>query len=460
MKGSSFDLAALLRQDQDFSLAGKIRAVWHLSVPAILAQISSIMMQYIDAAMVGSLGASASASIGLVASSTWLFGGLCMAAASGFSVQVAQAVGAGDYARAKDSFKQAIAFCLLFSSAAGAAGAALSFWLPRWLGGGKDILADARLYFLIFALSLPVLQMVDLLGRMMQCSGNMKIPSILDILMCALDVAFNFVFIMLLKLGVPGAALGTLCAMLTVLILGVYFACFRSPVLRLRGSGKVRLRRECLCMAAKISLPMGFEQIALCGAMVLTTGIVAPLGTIAIAANSFAVTAESLCYMPGYGVASAATTLVGQSVGAGRRDLAKGFAWVTAGMGMTIMTLCGIIMYFACPAVFAFLTPDPNVRALGAAVLRLELIAEPLFAASIVANGALRGAGDTLVPGIMTLGSIWGVRLTLSLLLVRSFGLHGVWIAMAAELCVRGAAFLLRLRRGRWLKAVENELPA
>ena len=297
------------------------------------------------------------------------------------------------------------------------------------------------------ALALLVLQMVDLLGRMMQCSGNMKIPSILDILMCVLDVAFNFIFIMLLKLGVLGAALGTLCAMLTVLLLGIYFACFHSPVLRLGGSGKVRLQRECLRMAAKISLPMGFEQIALCGAMVLTTGIVAPLGTVAIAANSFAITAESLCYMPGYGIASAATTLVGQSVGAGRTDLAKGFAWVTAGMGMVIMSLCGIVMYFACPAVFAFLTPDGDVRTLGTTVLRLELIAEPLFAASIVANGALRGAGDTLIPGIMTLSSIWGVRLTLSLLLVRSFGLQGVWIAMAAELCVRGVMFLFRLDR-------------
>ena len=183
-----------------------------------------------------------------------------------------------------------------------------------------------------------------------------------------------------------------------------------------------------------------------------STRIVAPLGTVSIAANSFAVTAEALCYMPGYGLEGAAMTLVGQSIGAENKPMAKSFAWISTFMGMIIMGLTGIIMYFACPLVLGFLTPVEEVRILAASVLRIELLVEPLFGASIVAAGALRGAGDTLVPGILTMVSIWGVRITMMLILVGRMGLTGAWISMACELAFRGAIFLIRLARGKWLE--------
>jgi Na+-driven multidrug efflux pump len=183
----------------------------------------------------------------------------------------------------------------------------------------------------------------------------------------------------------------------------------------------------------------------------MQTRIVAPLGTVAIAANSFAVTAESLCYMPGYGLGTAATTLVGQSIGAKRKDLAKSFSWITTFMGMAIMGAAGIVMYFICPWLFQFLAPVQEVQTLGIRVLRIELLAEPLFGASIVASGCLRGAGDTLIPSIMNLASMWGVRITLAALLAGTMGLTGVWIAMCVELCFRGAIFLIRLKFGHWM---------
>ena len=184
----------------------------------------------------------------------------------------------------------------------------------------------------------------------------------------------------------------------------------------------------------------------------MSTRIIAPLGTVAIAAHSFSITAESLCYMPGYGIGEAATTLVGQSIGARRGDLARRFAWVTVTLGMCVMAAAGAVMYALCPAVFRFLTPDTAVQSLGVTVLRTELWAEAFYAASIVVSAALRGAGDTFVPGIMNLVSMWGVRLTLSAFLTPRLGLRGAWIAMAAELCFRGSIFLLRLTRGTWFK--------
>lgn len=196
---------------------------------------------------------------------------------------------------------------------------------------------------------------------------------------------------------------------------------------------------------------MAFEYTVMCGAQIASTRIVAPLGTVSIAANSLAVTAESLCYLPGYGVAAAATTLVGQSLGAKRRDLARRFARMCVLLAVALMTLMGALMFWFAPAVFALLTPDPAVRTLGVQVLRIEAFAEPLYAVSIASAGAMRGAGDTLVPSILNLVSMWGVRITAAALLAPRIGLAGVWLAMCGELCFRGVLFLIRLLRERWL---------
>ena len=173
----------------------------------------------------------------------------------------------------------------------------------------------------------------------------------------------------------------------------------------------------------------------------------------AIAANAFAVTAESICYMPGYGISEAATTLVGQSLGAGREKLARSFAKITVVSGIVVMTVMGIVMYVGAPVMMGIISPVESICSLGTEVLRIEAFAEPMFAASIVAYGVFVGAGDTMVPAGMNLLSIWGVRITLAAVLAPTMGLAGVWVAMAVELCFRGAIFLLRLRTDRWLRA-------
>ncbi len=172
----------------------------------------------------------------------------------------------------------------------------------------------------------------------------------------------------------------------------------------------------------------------------------------AIAANAFAVTAEALCYMPGYGIGDAATTLVGQSYGARRKDLARQFGYLTVGLGMAVMTIMGVILWLAAPAVMELLSPVADIQRLGVSALRIEAWAEPMFAASIVAYGVMVGVGDTIVPAAMNFSSIWLVRLPIAALLAPSMGLDGVWLAMCIELCFRGLIFLWRLCSGAWLK--------
>ena len=187
------------------------------------------------------------------------------------------------------------------------------------------------------------------------------------------------------------------------------------------------------------------------GAYIASTLIVAPLGAVAIAANSFAIIAESFCYMPGYGMADAATTLVGQSLGASRREMARSFAQITLLLGVVMMVALAVVMYFTAGPVMSLLSVDADVVALGARCLRLEAFAEAGYAASIVAFGACVGAGNTKVPTLLNLVSVWAVRIVLAIILTPKFGLMGYWIAMLIELNVRGALFVGRISGTKWL---------
>lgn len=458
-----------IQSGERMSLRQQIALTAKLSLPAILAQLSSILMQYIDASMVGRLGAQPAASVGLMSSSLWLFWGVCSMITMGFSVQVAHRVGAKNYDDARSVLRQGITSCIIISLGITAIGLAIARSLPSWLGGDPAITDEAGIYFSVFVGALPMLTLNYLAGGMLRCAGNMKVPSLLNVGMCLMDVVFNFFLIFPMRevsvfgleftmpgagLGVLGAALGTVLAECLTALLMLYYLCYRQKGLDIghHRNGSFRPRRDVLRNAFKIAAPMTAEHAIFCGAQIMITIIVAPLGVVAIAANAFAVTAESLCYMPGFGIGDAATTLVGQSLGAGRQDLVKRFCHITVGMGMAVMTVMAVIMYLAAPLMMGIMTDDTAISSLGTEILRIEAWAEPMYAASIVAYGAFVGVGDTLIPAIMNFGSIWLVRIPVAALLAPTAGLRGVWIAMCVELTFRGLIFLWRMFGGWWYR--------
>lgn len=458
-------LFSILQSSAPTPLRDRLRLVLTLSLPAVLAQLTSIAMEYIDAAMVGSLGANASASIGLMATTIWLIYGLGGAIGSGFSVQVAQAVGARDAPRTTRLVHGGLRAVLLASLAIGLLAALVARPLPCWLRADPAIRADASRYFLIFACSQPIVMVTYFALGLLQSAGDIRRASVISALMCLFDVIFNALCIFPariwrlgplalpmpgLGLGVAGAAFGTLLATATGGLLALVYTLRRAPALRPVPGAPRRLLPSDARMAVRIALPIACESAALASASVLVTAIIAPLGPTALAAHSFAITAEALCYMSAFGFSSAATTLVGQSIGAERPPLARSFAWLTTGGGVLAVSSVALLLYVLAPLLFRFFTPDAAVRDLGVLILRIEMFAEPLFAASIVANGALRGAGDTFFPALINLVSVWVVRLTLTFLLVQRYGLVGAWMAMAAELCLRGILYLLWLTRQRF----------
>lgn len=440
------------------TMSEKMRLLVLLSMPAMIAQLSSVVMQVIDAAMLGHLGTRESAAVGLVSTTIWLFGGLISGIATGFYVQVAHKIGANDAKRARSIIRQGMTSGFAVSCFLGVVGLLIAPWLPVWLGADESIHAEASAYFSVVALAMPIMMLNNLAAGSLRCSGNVKTPSMLNVMMCGLDVLFNYVFIYIFHLGVMGAAYGTFVACAITMACMVYELVVKDRQLRfsLDVHQKFKPHWDTISTSFKVGAPISLQRGVMSGAQVMISGIIAPMGSIAIAANTFGVNVESICYMPGYGIAEASTTLVGQSLGAKRNDLMRSFAWLSVGLGVAVMAVMGFIMWVFAPEMMSMVTSDANVIRLGAEVLRIEAWAEPGFAASIVAYSVFIGAGKTIGSSFLNLASIWVVRLTLSLILAPTMGLHGVWIAMAIELTFRGVAFVAMMMRKAWGVATDN----
>ncbi|MDL2318848.1 polysaccharide biosynthesis C-terminal domain-containing protein, partial [Eubacteriales bacterium OttesenSCG-928-A19] len=161
---------------------------------------------------------------------------------------------------------------------------------------------------------------------------------------------------------------------------------------------------------------------------------------------------ESLSYMPGFAFGVAATTLIGQSLGAEDVPAAKARGRLTISTAVLVMSGIGVLLFLLAPQLISMLTPDERVREIGASLIRICALEQPFMALSMVGASALRGAGDTRVPFFVSLVGMWGVRLTLAWLFVTRLGLgvQGAWYAMVADQAVRGTLMAARFFRGKW----------
>lgn len=446
---SSEKYLADIRNGNPISSKEQLMLILTLSWPAILAMMSTNIMELIDAGMVGSLGGHASASIGLVASSTWLINGICSGFIYGFSVQTAQSIGAKQFDHARNLCRQGLVTILTVGITIGLIGLFISPNVPIWLGGEAELIHDASAYLAIFCMTLPFGLLNSWAVQMLQSAGNTKLPGITMMVMCLFDVLFNYLFIFVLNLGVMGAALGTSSATICSSLFLAWQVLFKEPILK--GAFHFHFTKHSIQQAIRIGVPISLEQVVMGSSHVMFTRIVAPAGTVGIAANSFAITVEGLCYMPGYGIASAATSIIGQCVGADRKRLTHDLGWRIVRIGVGAMTCSGVLMFVCAPFFMNLLTPVPEIASLGATILRIEAFAEPMYGASIVVTGILRGKGDTLWPAILNLVSVWCVRIPLAMILFGQYGVVGAWISMAVELNVRGLLFLWRMKSS-WKK--------
>ena len=447
-----------------------LTTILKLAWPTIIEQMMFTVLNFSDTAMVGALGAVATAAVGITSTSIWLSGSVISAVSVGLSIQLAQSVGAGNYGRAKKVIGQSLLTSLTVGILLAAVFFGLHWQLPLWLGAETAVVPHAQAYLQVISLSLLFNMLSSVFSSLLRCMGDTHTPLKYNFTAIILNIIFNFLFIFPsrnltvfgltfpmfgLGLGVAGAAWGTALSLAVSAILLLLSLCDKRREIHLSlQKEQLKPDREILKNMVFLGIPTAMEQFISTSGQVASTRIVSTLGTVAVAANTLAVSAESLSYMPAYGVSVATTTLVSQSIGADKKDDAMNFGKIANRLGFCAMIFVGVLLFLLAEPLIRLFTRDESVIPLAAAMLRIVAIAQPLNASYSILSGALRGAADVKSPFFIGVFGMWGLRVPLALLFVFVFhwGLHGYWIAMIIDNMTKGALTIFRFRQGKWMK--------
>ena len=450
------------------------KVILMLAWPTIVEQLLQTAVNYVDTAMVGSIGegaTNATAAIGINTSTIWLILGIMSAVGVGFSVIVGRRIGEGKLEDARDAIRQAV-LCTLVVGAAITLVVQLIIApnLARWMGADAAVQPVARTYLRIIGSVYIFNTALVVCSSILRCSGDTKTPMRFNIMTNIINVILNFfliyptrpVEVLGVSLTIPGAGMGVAGAAAATAAATVFsgtcmfVALFRSdsPV-GISVRDKFRFNGEIIRQAVKLGVPAGLERATISVGQLVMTALISGCGTVALSANQLANTGESLCYMPVFGFSVAATTLVAQSLGAGQKDLAYEFSSWCFRLSVLVMLVTSTAMFIFAPQIMDLFIDDPAVIKLGAQMLRIEAFAEPLLAIGTVAGGVFRGAGDTRWPFYISIVGMWIVRVTMAVFLIKGlhWGLAAVWVAMAFDWLARASISLVRFVRGKWMSA-------
>ena len=450
-----------LNKDDKFLM----KMVFTLAFPAIVESLLVSMVQYVDTAMVGSLGPDATASVAASTPVMWMLNSTVQAVAVGGTVTVAQAIGAGENEKAKRVSGQAFLASCAISLFIFSFLIFLGHLIPVFMGTEPDIYESATSYIRITAFGMPFQCFQMVFFGILRGAGDTGTPMKINVLINIVNVLGNFFLIFPSRavlfagmefnvwgagLGVEGAALATTGARILAgaLLLGTMLK--RTDVtLKFKG-----LKPEWKLMGEmmRIGIPTALERLAISGGQTCFVRVVSSLGTVVLAAHQLALTAESISYMPANGFQIAATTLVGKAVGAQRYDFARQRATMT----FKLCALCTLgmscILFFGSRLLIGFFTPSDAVVEHGSLALRIIAFFEIFYAMASIYTGALRGAGDTKQPFYVCVMTMWGIRIPMAYVFVKAFkmGIAGAWLAMGLDLVIRGGLMMYRFYRGKW----------
>lgn len=440
-------------------------AVFSLAWPTMLEQAVQTAVQYVDTAMVGSLGTRATAAVGATATVNWLVMGTVAALGVGFLSYIARALGAGERDRARRASAQSVLAVLAVGLAFTALTLGLSGRIPVWMQVDPAAQALAARYF--FILYLPMLPRTAsvVFGTVLRAAGDSKTPMRVGVRVNLLNVVLNFLLIYeprrvsLFGLSLPlwGAGLGVTGAAAASALAFLYggaaitAALCRHPLVSPLGHSlrpDAGVLRPCLLVA----VPNMLQRFATSLGYVVFAAMINALGELSTAAHTIANTVESAFYIPGYGMQSAAATLTGNALGAGDRARMRDQGRVIVRLEVAMMLVSGALLFAFAPQLVGLFSRDAAVVRLGAAVLRMVACSEPFYGVSIVLEGMLQGAGSTRMPFVFNVAGMWGVRILGTLVCTQALGLGLVsaWGCMIAHNLLLFAAFVVYYRSGKW----------
>ncbi|QTQ14682.1 MATE family efflux transporter [Treponema parvum] len=449
----------------DNSLAGNwkiFKTLIKLSIPVIIELVFSTLLQYVDTAMVGHLGEKATAAVSVTTTINWLIGSIPFAFGTSFLALIARAVGSGDDAYIHRAARQALKISTLCGTIIGIIALSLSPFIPAWMGAETSVQRQASVYFFIISIPMVFRSMQIILAYVLRAVKDTRTPMFISLTENILNVILNYLLIYVANLGVTGAAVGTaisfsvsgifmLSAVKRHKLLSSSLDNKNNPALKavaltdvtVSSSQSISSRRnrffdfdipiirECI----KIGLPVLGTNITSCLGHVCFSALVSGMGTYIFAAHSIAVTAETLFYIPGYGLRTATSTLAGISLGEKNKNKLYSIEKVSVATTVLTMVLSGIILFAVSHRLMGIFTESNRVIMLGGRMLKLVAFSEPFFGLMIVFEGLYYGLGRTRYAFCSETVSMWGVRILFTFLCVKiwKFDLQAVWFCMIAD---------------------------
>lgn len=442
-----------------------VATIFALAWPTILEQVMQTAVQYIDTAMVGSLGTQATAAVGATTTVSWLIGITVSAVSVGFLSYIAQACGAGEYMQAKRAAAQACMVTGVLGIVATAIILSLSYQIPVWMQVDSQIQHLAGTYFFILYVPMLPRTATIILGTALRAAGDTKTPMKVGLLVNLVNVILNFLLIYETRevalwntvITIPGAGWGVVGAAvasaISFVVGGVYIviALWKHPVISPKGVSlrpDMQILRPCM----EVALPNMLQRFGTALGYVAFAAMINSLGDVSTAAHTIANTVESAFYIPGYGMQTAASTLAGNAYGAKDKKRLDELVKMFLPVEMLLMLITGGCLFLLAPPLVKLFSKEQAVITLGVTVLRMVAVSEPFYGFSIIMEGVLLGLGKTKPPFVYNMIGMWGVRIVGTFICTQllSFGLISAWLCMILHNMLLFILFLISYLRKRW----------
>ena len=454
----------MTRQTQ--KTASLLPIILALAWPTMLEQLLQTAVQYIDTAMVGSLGTAATAAVGSTTTVNWLVGSTISALGVGFLAYISQARGADRHEDARRASGQAVLAVLVCGVVFTVLTLGLSSFIPGWMQVDKEVRPLAGQYFFILYTPLAARVATIIFGTVLRAAGDSKTPMKAGIWVNLINVVLNFLLIFPTRrfdlwgweFTCPGAGWGVLGAAvasaIAITVGGVIItiALWRHKEISPKGQS-IRPDRQILKPCLKVALPNALQRFGTSLGYVAFASMVNSLGGDTTAAHTIANTVESAFYIPGYGMQAAAATLAGNAVGMRDTGRIRRLGRTILSIEVALMVLSGTLLFIFAPWMVDLFSNDATVILLGATVLRMVAVSEPFYGVSIIIEGMLQGMGHTLYPFVCNIIGMWGVRIVGTYLFLTYWGgdLTAAWGCMIAHNLLLFALFLGYYLSGKWI---------
>ena len=444
---------------------GMLVTIWALAWPTMLEQFMQTAVQYIDTAMVGSLGTQATAAVGSTGTVNWLIGSTISAVGVGFLSYIAKAYGAKDQTAARRAVAQAVLIACVLGIFFTALTVSLSGVIPVWMQVDPGIRKMASTYFMILYLPMLPRTASIIFGTVLRSAGDTKSPMKIGLLVNLINVGLNFLLIYPIRqikvfslqitmwgagLGVIGAAIASAIAF-TAGGICITYVLWKHPDISPKGqkfSPDMQILKPCM----KVAFPNMLQRFGTSLGYVAFAAMINSLGEVSTAAHTIANTVESAFYIPGYGMQTAAATLAGNAYGANDDRSMKRLASVFIPLETVLMIGSGACLFFAAPGLMRLFSAHDAVITLGTAVLRMVAVSEPFYGFSIIIEGFMMGVGKTKEPFIYNIIGMWLIRIVGTFICTQflGLGLISAWACMIAHNLLLFLLFLICYVRGKW----------